>query len=368
MRVPWAEEKSRFTALFEALAIDWMRQAAIAPVAERLRLSWDEAAGIQGRAVTRGLARRLATPVRHLGIDETAFARRHQYVTVVTDLDRSQVRDVADDRRQESLDAFWPQLSAAELATIEAVAMDMWEPYLGSIRAHLPAADTKIVFDKFHIAQHANNAVDKVRRQENRALNAEGHDWLVGTKFDWLRHAARFTLAAWREFVGLRPADQAQDRTGVGPQGDADDSVGLRVPRCSRAALRGLVRVGDSQPAGAHQATGAHVCGVTGPTSTRSSRTGSPMRARRASTRRSRRSKSSLEGSGTASASAWRSTFTSAGLISIRHPSPNASEFTHTILGRPSVLLRAIRGRLDSRQPTRVAFSRIRKRLMSNLP
>ncbi len=203
VRVPWAEEKARFTALFEALAIDWMKQAAIATVAERLRLSWDEAAHIQARAVRRGLARRPAMPARHLGIDETAFARRHRYVTVVTDLDRSQVLFVADDRQRESLDAFWPQLSAAQLAAVDAVAMDMWEPYIRSTRAHLPGADTKIVFDKFHIAQHANEAVDTVRRQENRALTAEGHEWLVGTKFDWLRHPARFTLGAWREFLGF---------------------------------------------------------------------------------------------------------------------------------------------------------------------
>src|SRR5262245_48149619 len=97
--VPWAEAGTRFTALFEALAIAWLQQAAIATVAERLRLSWDEAAGIQARAVRRGLARRSTTPARHLGIDETAFARRHQYVTVVTDLDRAQVLFVAEDRQ-----------------------------------------------------------------------------------------------------------------------------------------------------------------------------------------------------------------------------------------------------------------------------
>jgi transposase len=203
VRVPWADEGGRFTGLFEALAIDWMKHAAIAVVAERLRLSWDEAAGIQTRAVQRGLRRRQAQPARHLGIDETAFARRHQYVSVVTDLDESRVLYVADDRRADSLDAFWAHLSAAELATIEAVAMDMWEPYIGSTRAHLPDADQKIVFDKFHIAQHANDAVDAVRRTENRALLAAGYDWLVGTKFDWLRHPQRFALGAWREFVGF---------------------------------------------------------------------------------------------------------------------------------------------------------------------
>jgi len=161
------------------------------------------AAGIQARAVRRGLARRVATPARHLGVDETSFARRHQYVTVVTDLDRSRVLYVADDRRRESLDGFWPLFAPTDLAAIDAIALDMWEPYIGSIRAHLPEADTKMVFDKFHIAQHANEAVDKVRRQENRALSTEGHDWLVGTKFDWLRHPARFSLAAWRQFLGF---------------------------------------------------------------------------------------------------------------------------------------------------------------------
>ncbi len=79
----------------------------------------------------------------------------------------------------------------------------MWDPYIGSIRAHVPDADTKIVFDNFHIAQPANHAVDLVRRQEHRALQAEGKDWLVGTKYDWLRHPDRFSLGAWRAFVGF---------------------------------------------------------------------------------------------------------------------------------------------------------------------
>jgi transposase len=141
------------------------------------------------------------TPARHLGIDETA--RRHQYVTVVTDLDRSRVLFVADDRRPESLDGFWAQLTTAERAAIEAVALDVWEPYIGSILAHVPEAHTKMVFDEFHIAQHANAAIDHVRGQEHRALHAEGKDWLVGTKFDWLRPPQRFSLAAWRGFVGF---------------------------------------------------------------------------------------------------------------------------------------------------------------------
>ena len=58
--------------------------------------------------------------------------------------------------------------------------MDMWEPYRGTVRAHVPDADQKIVFDKFHIVQHVTDAVDQVRRAEHRALSARGDRRLSG--------------------------------------------------------------------------------------------------------------------------------------------------------------------------------------------
>lgn len=82
--------------------------------------------------------------------------------------------------------------------------MDMWEPYIRSTEAHLPEARLKIVFDKYHVAQHLNQAVDKVRRQENRELAAEGIDWLKGTKYQWLRNPDNFARSSWREFKDLR--------------------------------------------------------------------------------------------------------------------------------------------------------------------
>jgi transposase len=203
IRVPWAEDNSRFTSLFEALAIDWMKQASISAVAERLHLSWDEAAGIQERAVRRGLARRKAEPVRYLGIDETSFRRRHRYVTVVSDLERPRVLFVAEDRKRESLDGFWENMTAEQLSAVEGVAMDMWEPYIGAVIESIPRGGEKIVFDKFHVAKHLNDALDLVRRREHKILRAEGRDWLKGTKHDWLRNPHRFSLTEWRQFLRL---------------------------------------------------------------------------------------------------------------------------------------------------------------------
>lgn len=202
--VPWAESNARFTALFERLAIAWLLVANVSAVAERLQLSWDQVFHIQRRAVRRGLARRHQEPVAQLGVDETSFQRRHEYVTVVNDLERERVLYVADDRSRESLEGFFCGLSAEQLAAIRGFAVDMWDPYLAAIAAHVPDAAQKIVFDKFHILQHLNDAVDRTRRVEHRRLRAQGDERLKGTKYDWLRHPARFSRKAWRAFGELR--------------------------------------------------------------------------------------------------------------------------------------------------------------------
>jgi transposase len=166
VKLPWAEPSSRFTALFEALAIAWLKAASQKAVGDQLGLSWDEIHGIMERAVKRGLQRRQAEPIRHLGVDEKAFRKGHKYLTVVNDLVRGRVLYVAEDRKQESLDGFWGTLTEAQKEGIEAVAMDMWDPYVNSVREHVADADQKIVFDKFHVAQHLGQAVDEVRRKE----------------------------------------------------------------------------------------------------------------------------------------------------------------------------------------------------------
>lgn len=142
VRLPWAEPGSRFTALFEALAIAWLKSASQQAVADLLRLSWDEMHGIMDRAVARGLERRAAEPISHLGVDEKAFRKGHSYVTLVNDLDRSRVLYVAEERKQSSMDGFWATLTPEQISSIEAVAMDMLDPYVSSTREHLPGADS----------------------------------------------------------------------------------------------------------------------------------------------------------------------------------------------------------------------------------
>jgi transposase len=204
VKLPWAEPSSRFTALLEALAIAWLKAASQKAVGEQLGLSWDEIHGIMQRAVKRGLARREAEPVPHLGVDEKAFRKGQKYLTVVNDLARGRVLYVAEDRKRESLDGFWETLAESQRAGIQAMAMDMWDPYVESVRTHLAEADRKIVFDKFHVAQHLSQAVDEVRRKENKALRAQGDTRLVGTRYDWLRNPTTREPQDRRAFASLR--------------------------------------------------------------------------------------------------------------------------------------------------------------------
>jgi transposase len=204
VKLPWAEPSSRFTVLFERLVMDWLRAASQKAVGEHLGRSWDEIHGIMERAVERGLEGRQAEKVPTLGVDEKSFRKGHKYFTRVNDLERGRVLYVAEDRTQASLDGFWATLTDEQVGSIQAVAMDMWDPYVNSTREHLPGADGKIVFDKFHIAKHLGEAVDRVRRRENKTLRAAGDDRLAGTRYDWLRHPAAMEPKDRPEFAVLR--------------------------------------------------------------------------------------------------------------------------------------------------------------------
>ena len=152
---------------------------------ELLKLSWDEVHLIQEKAVQRGLkSAEFAGELKHLGVDEKSFLKGHQYATILSDQDHPRVLDVARDRKEESLGELLNKLPESQRDNIEAVAMDMWEPFINAVEQYLPQAD--IVHDKFHIAKYLGEAVDKVRRAENRNLVNQDKDTLKGTKYLWL--------------------------------------------------------------------------------------------------------------------------------------------------------------------------------------
>lgn len=184
--VPWAEPHARFTRLFERFAIDVLKECDIRGATRILRISWDEAWHLMERAVARGQRAKVPRVPTYLGVDEKAAAKGHRYLTLVCDLQDATVQYIADDRKQASLDGYFQTLTPDQRAAIQAIAMDMWEPYVQSVLTHVPEGATKIVFDKYHIMSHMGKAVDDVRKREHRVLREDGDEVLAGSKYVWL--------------------------------------------------------------------------------------------------------------------------------------------------------------------------------------
>jgi transposase len=151
--VPWAQKNSRFTTLFERFAIDVvLATQTVTGAMKILRTTWDQTWQIVKRAVARGQARKEERPIPHLGIDEKAFAKGQSYLTLIVDLDRSTVEAISEGNDVEGAKACFSQLSRAQIASVEAIAMDMSAAYVRAALETIPLAETKIVHDRFHHA------------------------------------------------------------------------------------------------------------------------------------------------------------------------------------------------------------------------
>ena len=185
VEVPWAGKHSRFTLMFEAMAIEVFKAAAnVSAASKLLGLNWESAHKIMERAVERGLLRRELDDIKHAGMDEKSFGKGQDYVSILSDLDGRRVLEVVPERTKKAANQLWKTLTKEQLKRIVAVSMDMWPAFMKSVQENLPRAS--IVHDRFHVSKYLNEAVDKVRRQENKALVAEGNDRLKGTRQLWL--------------------------------------------------------------------------------------------------------------------------------------------------------------------------------------
>lgn len=203
LAVPWAEPGGRFSRLFERFALEGLQCAhSVKQAAGLLGLSWDEVDQILRRAVARGLSRRQFQAVAHVGIDEQSFRSGQSYISLLTDLPGGRVLDVVEGRTQAAAEALWDTLSAEQRQEIEAVAVDLWEPFMNASRAKVPQAE--LVHDKFHVAAHLNEAVDRVRRAEHKELLAAGDETLKGSRQLWLYNPQHFSAEQAASFAALK--------------------------------------------------------------------------------------------------------------------------------------------------------------------
>lgn len=202
--VPWAEERSRFTLLFENEVIERLQSASISAVCRQMRMSWNTADGIMQRAVVRGQAKlRRKMPV-HICIDEVSIRKGHTYMTIVSE-PGGRVIAIEEGRSKESLKRFYDRLSDKQKRALKTISMDMSQTYIPVTLEEIPDAKSKICFDHFHVTKLINTAVDRVRKSETRTLHRVlKENGLSGKRYHWLRNEASLKRSQRIELRTLR--------------------------------------------------------------------------------------------------------------------------------------------------------------------
>jgi transposase len=189
--------------------------------AVRHHVSWGKARRAERRFLETWDASRPKHRPRYLGADEIQRGKGQQYWTVLSDLVRGEVIGLARDRKEESLAGLLrDRLDNRQRSAVAAVCTDMHQAFLNAVRKELPKAE--IVFDKFHVLQHAAKALDEVRRNEFFRAGAimreygRGKRWLLlrrwrnvrGTKREELRELFAVNRRLFKAYLLRESLDQ----------------------------------------------------------------------------------------------------------------------------------------------------------------
>lgn len=183
-KVPQLPSKAPFSKRFEEAVGLACESAAVRRVARQFGIAASTVRAMDLRYLKRWAASRRKPALRHMGIDEIYLGKKQKFVTVVSNLQTREPLWMGPERKKETLDEFFSQqVSAFQRSAIRAACVDMWEPYRQSLEQWVPQC--QIIYDKFHVLQHASAAVDEVRRAEffrkgGRAREiVKGKRWLL---------------------------------------------------------------------------------------------------------------------------------------------------------------------------------------------
>jgi len=191
-KVPLLPSKAPFSRRFEDAVGQACESASARQVARRFALSESTVRAMDLRYLERWAARRREPPLRQMGVDEIYRGKSDKFLTVVSNLETGEPLWFGKERKKETLDEFFrTQLRSSQRRGIEAACVDMWAPFRLSLEEWVPGC--RIVYNKFHIMQHANDAVDEVRRAEFFRKGRKMRDIVKGKK--WL------LLSRWKNLA-----------------------------------------------------------------------------------------------------------------------------------------------------------------------
>jgi len=184
-KLDWLADLPFYTKRFAFHVGRRCRDSSIRDVAKEFHLDWKTVKALEKQYMAEQL-RRAGTPGPEIiGIDEVSIRKGHTYRIVVSDLERKRaIWFGGEDRSEKSMGQFYEWLGEKKSKGIQLVVIDMWKAFLNSTRKHAPQA--AILFDKFHVIRHLNEALDKVRKSEYARLSGKDRRFIKGQKYTLL--------------------------------------------------------------------------------------------------------------------------------------------------------------------------------------
>lgn len=187
--VPWARSGSGFSQLFDAFVIALAREMPVKTIADFLEVGDDRIWRVLDHYVPAARELEDFSEVTAVGMDETAARRGHDYITLFHDLEAGRLLFACEGRNAGTVKSFAEDLRThgGDPDAITAACIDMSRAYIAGVGRHLPNA--AVTFDRFHVIQLANAALEEVRRAEVRSTPALKHSrWMwLKDKHSWTK-------------------------------------------------------------------------------------------------------------------------------------------------------------------------------------
>jgi transposase len=186
-RIKWLADNPFYTKRFAFYVGRRCRDSSITDVAKELHLNWKTVKSLEKEYMREQLKRAGLPGPKVIGIDEVSIRKGHTYRIVVSDLLRQRpIWFGGEDRSEASMDLFFEELGVRKSSKIRLAVMDMWKAFVNSTRRQAPQA--AILYDKFHVMRHLNDALDIVRKREYARLADEDRQFIKGQKYTLLSH------------------------------------------------------------------------------------------------------------------------------------------------------------------------------------
>jgi transposase len=198
VKISWARPGSGFTLLFESLIMMLAREMPVLAIAELIDEHDTKIWRVIQHYVEEARRHEYYGEVTKVGVDETSRQKRHKYVTIFADLEQSKVIFVTEGNESSTIGEFINDFRrhGGYPDSISDFCCDMWPAFISGIELNLP--DAEITFDHFHVMKMINDAVDKVRRNEQKQDLSLKH-----TRYIWLKNPSNLTVKQKRKLESL---------------------------------------------------------------------------------------------------------------------------------------------------------------------